>query len=108
MVNKYIGETEKNLRKIFAAAEASACVAFFDEADALFGKRSKVKDAHDRFANKETSYLLEHMERLKGVLILATNSRNCLDEAFIRRLRYIIEIPGQAYAPLPNATSRAP
>ncbi len=93
VVNKYIGETEKNLRRVFDAAEASDCVLFFDEADALFGKRTDVKDAHDRFANIEISYLLERMERFKGIAVLATNRRKDLDEAFMRRLRYVIEFP---------------
>jgi hypothetical protein len=93
VVNKYIGETEKNLRKVFDAAEESDCVIFFDEADALFGKRTSVKDAHDRFANIEVSYLLERMERLKGIAILATNRRKDLDEAFLRRLRFLVEFP---------------
>lgn len=93
VVNKYIGETEKNLKKIFDASELSDCILFFDEADALFGKRTEVKDAHDRFANIEISYLLERMERFKGLAILATNRRKDLDEAFMRRLRYLIEFP---------------
>ena len=93
VVNKYIGETEKNLHNIFAAAEASDCLLFFDEADALFGKRTDVRDAHDRFANIEISYLLEKMERFKGLAILATNRRKDLDEAFTRRLHYVIEFP---------------
>ena len=93
VVNKYIGETEKNLKRIFDAAELSDCILFFDEADALFGKRTEVKDAHDRFANIEVSYLLERMERFKGLAILATNRRKDLDEAFVRRLRFIIEFP---------------
>ena len=93
VINKYIGETEKNLRRIFDAAEAADCLLFFDEADALFGKRTEVKDAHDRFANIEISYLLERMERFKGLAVLATNRRKDLDEAFVRRLRYIVEFP---------------
>jgi SpoVK/Ycf46/Vps4 family AAA+-type ATPase len=93
VINKYIGETEKNLRRIFDAAEATDCLLFFDEADALFGKRTEVKDAHDRFANIEISYLLERMERFKGLAVLATNRRKDLDEAFVRRLRYIVEFP---------------
>jgi hypothetical protein len=96
VVNKYIGETEKNLRRIFDAAEMSDCLMFFDEADALFGKRTEVKDAHDRFANIEVSYLLERMERFKGLAVLASNRRKDLDEAFTRRLRHIVEfaMPG--------------
>lgn len=93
VVNKYIGETEKNLKRIFDVAELSDCILFFDEADALFGKRTDVKDAHDRFANIEISYLLERMERFKGLAILATNRRKDLDEAFMRRLRFVIEFP---------------
>jgi AAA+ superfamily predicted ATPase len=100
VVNKYIGETEKNLRRVFDAAEESDCLMFFDEADALFGKRTSVKDAHDRFANIEVSYLLERMERFKGLAILATNRRKDLDEAFLRRLRYLVEFP------LPNVSER--
>jgi hypothetical protein len=98
VVNKYIGETEKNLKRVFDAIEDSDCVVFFDEADALFGKRTSVKDAHDRFANIEISYLLERMERLKGVAILATNRRKDLDEAFLRRLRYLVDFPLPAEA----------
>jgi hypothetical protein len=93
VVNKYIGETEKNLKRIFDAAELSDCVLFFDEADALFGKRTEVKDAHDRFANIEISYLLERMERFKGLAILATNRKKDIDEAFLRRLRFVVEFP---------------
>lgn len=93
VVNKYIGETEKNLKRIFDAAERADCILFFDEADALFGKRTEVKDAHDRFANIEISYLLERMERFKGLAILATNRKKDLDEAFMRRLRYVVEFP---------------
>ena len=93
IVNKYIGETEKNLKRVFDAAEVSDCILFFDEADALFGKRTEVKDSHDRFANIEISYLLQRMEAFKGVAILATNRRKDLDEAFTRRLRYVVEFP---------------
>jgi vesicle-fusing ATPase len=93
VVNKYIGETEKNLRRIFDAAELSDCILFFDEADALFGKRTEVKSGNDRFANIEISYLLERMERFKGLAILATNRRRDMDEAFCRRVRYIVEFP---------------
>ena len=100
VVNKYIGETEKNLARIFDVAEASDNVLLFDEADALFGKRTEVRDAHDRFANIEISYLLERMERFKGLAILATNRRKDLDEAFTRRLRYVVEFP------LPGAVER--
>jgi hypothetical protein len=93
VVNKYIGETEKNLKRLFDAADVSDTILFFDEADALFGKRTEVKDAHDRYANLEISYLLERMERFKGLAILATNRKSDLDEAFLRRLRYIIDFP---------------
>lgn len=93
VVNKYIGETEKNLKRLFDAADVSDIILFFDEADSLFGQRSEVKDAHDRYANLEISYLLERMERFKGLAILATNRKNDLDEAFLRRLRYIIDFP---------------
>lgn len=93
VVNKYIGETEKNLKKLFDAADVSDMILFFDEADSLFGRRTEVKDAHDRYANLEISYLLERMERFKGLAILATNRRQDLDEAFLRRLRYIIDFP---------------
>ena len=93
VVNKYIGETEKNLHRLFDAAEASDVILFFDEADALFGKRTEVKDAHDRYANLEVSYLLERMERFKGLGVLATNRKQDLDEAFLRRLRFVIDFP---------------
>ena len=87
MVSKYIGETEKNLARVFPAAEASNAILFFDEADALFGKRTEVTDAHDRYANIETSYLLQRMEEYEGVVVLATNLRQNMDEAFMRRIR---------------------
>jgi SpoVK/Ycf46/Vps4 family AAA+-type ATPase len=93
VVNKYIGETEKNLKRLFDAADVSDIILFFDEADAIFGQRTEVKDAHDRYANLEISYLLERMERFKGLAILATNRKKDLDEAFMRRLRYIIDFP---------------
>ena len=93
VVNKYIGETEKNLKRIFDAAEISDMVLFFDEADSLFGKRTDVNDSRDRYANLEVSYLLERMERFKGLGILATNRKRDLDEAFMRRIRYIIDFP---------------
>ncbi len=93
VVSKYIGETEKNLEKIFGEAENSNAILFFDEADAIFGKRSEVKDAHDRYANVEVSYLLQRMEAYNGVTILATNLRANLDEAFTRRLQFAIDFP---------------
>ncbi|UJS16681.1 MAG: ATP-binding protein [Candidatus Jettenia sp.] len=93
VVNKYIGETEKNLKRLFDAADVSDTILFFDEADALFGRRTEVKDAHDRYANLEISYLLERMERFKGLAILATNRKKDIDEAFLRRLRYILDFP---------------
>jgi ATPase family associated with various cellular activities (AAA) len=93
VVNKYIGETEKNLRKIFDAAEQGGAILFFDEADALFGKRSEVKDSHDRYANIEVNYLLQRMESFSGLAILATNQKSAMDNAFIRRLRFIITFP---------------
>jgi hypothetical protein len=93
VVSKYIGETEKNLDRVFAAAEQTEVILFFDEADALFGKRSEVKDAHDRYANLEISYLLQRMEEYDGLAILATNLRQHLDEAFLRRLQVSIEFP---------------
>ena len=93
VVSKYIGETEKNLEKIFHEAASSNAILFFDEADAIFGKRSEVKDAHDRYANIEISYLLQRMEAYDGVTILATNLRANLDEAFTRRLQFAIDFP---------------
>jgi hypothetical protein len=93
VVSKYIGETEKNLSLVFNAAEASNAVLFFDEADALFGKRSEVKDAHDRYANLEVAYLLQQLEAYEGIAILATNLRQNLDEAFTRRLSFMVDFP---------------
>lgn len=91
VVSKYIGETEKNLRRVFDAAEESGAILLFDEADALFGKRSEVKDSHDRYANIEVSYLLQRMEAYRGLAILTTNQRSALDPAFLRRLRFIVQ-----------------
>ncbi|CAG0933339.1 ATP-dependent zinc metalloprotease FtsH [Thermoflexales bacterium] len=93
IVSKYIGETEKNLEKIFSEAQSSNAILFFDEADAIFGKRSEVKDAHDRYANIEISYLLQRMEAYDGVTILATNLRANLDDAFTRRLQFALDFP---------------
>src|SRR5205823_1735903 len=93
VVNKYIGETEKNLRRLFDAAEEGGSILFFDEADALFGKRSEVKDAHDRYANTEVAFLLQKMEEYEGIVILATNFRKNMDDAFTRRIQFIIEFP---------------
>jgi hypothetical protein len=93
VVSKYIGETEKNLAHVFREAQSSSSILFFDEADALFGKRSEVKDAHDRYANIEIGYLLQRMEEFDGVAILATNLRHHLDEAFVRRMHFIVEFP---------------
>jgi hypothetical protein len=93
LVSKYIGETEKNLRQVFDAAEDGGAILLFDEADALFGKRSEVKDSHDRFANMEVSYLLQRMEAYRGLAILTTNMRDALDSAFMRRIRFVVEFP---------------
>jgi SpoVK/Ycf46/Vps4 family AAA+-type ATPase len=101
VVSKYIGETEKNLERIFRAAYCSNAILFFDEADALFGKRSEVKDAHDRYANIEVSYLLQKMEDFDGVVILASNWSKNIDEAFARRMHYVVDFP------LPDETQRA-
>lgn len=93
VVSKYIGETEKNLRKLFEAAQDAGVILFFDEADALFGKRTEVKDSHDRYANLEVRYLLQLIERYAGVVVLATNSNAALDSAFIRHLRKLRVLP---------------
>jgi SpoVK/Ycf46/Vps4 family AAA+-type ATPase len=100
VVSKFIGETEKNLRRLFDAAEDGGAILFFDEADALFGKRSEVKDSHDRYANIEINYLLQRMEAYRGLAILATNMKSALDPAFMRRLRFIVNFP------LPDASDR--
>src|SRR2546426_860625 len=96
VVDKYVGETEKNLDRIFAEAESVNGVLLFDEADALFGKRSDVSDAHDRYANVEIAYLLQRMEMFEGIAILATNLRSNLDEAFARRLHVLVDFPAPA------------
>ncbi|MCI5669125.1 MAG: ATP-binding protein [Oscillospiraceae bacterium] len=93
IVSKYIGETEKNLRKVFTEAKNANCVLFFDETDALFGKRSEVKDSHDRHANIETAYLLQQMEEYDGVVLMATNLLQNIDEAFMRRISFVISFP---------------
>ncbi|HEX5870550.1 MAG TPA: ATP-binding protein, partial [Longimicrobium sp.] len=98
VVSKYIGETEKNLRRLFDAAEDGGAILFFDEADAIFGKRSEVKDSHDRYANIEINYLLQRMEAYRGLAILATNVKSALDTAFLRRLRFVVEFPFPAPA----------
>lgn len=100
VVSKYIGETEKNLNKIFKEAETSNAILFFDEADAIFGKRSEVKDAHDRYANIEVAYLLQKMEEYDGIVILATNLLKNMDDAFVRRIHFSVEFP------FPNDESR--
>ncbi len=93
VVSKYIGESEKNLRRVFDAAEGGGAILLFDEADALFGKRTETKDSHDRYANQEVSYLLQRMESYRGLAILTTNLRSALDTAFLRRLRYVVQFP---------------
>jgi SpoVK/Ycf46/Vps4 family AAA+-type ATPase len=93
VVSKYIGETERNLRRVFDAADEGGVLLLFDEADALFGKRSEVKDSHDRYANIEVNYLLQRMEDYAGIAILTTNQRNAIDHAFLRRLRFVVSFP---------------
>jgi len=93
VVSKYIGETEKNLSRVFQDAQESNAILFFDEADALFGKRSEVKDAHDRYANIEINYLLQRVEEYEGVIILASNMSKNIDTAFMRRLHFCVEFP---------------
>jgi SpoVK/Ycf46/Vps4 family AAA+-type ATPase len=101
IVSKYIGETEKNLELLFARAEDKDWILFFDEADALFGKRTNVRDAHDKYANQEVSYLLQRIEDYNGLVILATNMKNNIDEAFIRRFNSLLKFP------FPDAGQRA-
>jgi SpoVK/Ycf46/Vps4 family AAA+-type ATPase len=93
VVRKYIGETEKNISRLFEDAEAIGAILFFDEADALFGKRSEVKDAHDRYANLEVGYLLGRIDAYHGIVILATNRRDAPDDAIVRRVRMVIDFP---------------
>ena len=100
LVSKYIGETEKNLPRIFDAAEDNGAILFFDEADALFGKRGEVKDSHDRYANIEVNFLLQRLESYRGLAILTTNVKSALAPAFLRRLRFIVNFP------LPNQNQR--
>jgi SpoVK/Ycf46/Vps4 family AAA+-type ATPase len=100
VVSKYIGETEKNLRRVFDAAEDGGAILFFDEADALFGKRTEVKDSHDRYANIEINYLLQRIESFSGLTILSTNLKAAVDPAFLRRLRFVINFP------FPDAAAR--
>jgi hypothetical protein len=101
VISKYIGETEKNLRRVFDVAEEGGSILLFDEADALFGKRSEVKDSHDRYANVEVSYLLQRMESYRGLAILTTNLKENLDQAFMRRIRFVVHFP------FPDAGQRA-
>jgi SpoVK/Ycf46/Vps4 family AAA+-type ATPase len=101
VVNKYIGETEKNLRRVFDAADASGAILLFDEADTLFGKRSEVRDSHDRYANIEVGYLLQRMESYRGLAILTTNLKSVLDPSFLRRIRFAVQFP------FPDVTQRA-
>src|SRR5262249_26368223 len=93
VVSKYIGETEKNLARPVDAAEDGGAHLFFDEADSLFGKRTEVKDAHDRYANIEVNYLLQRIESYRGLAILATNFKRALDPAFLRRLQFVVQFP---------------
>jgi AAA+ superfamily predicted ATPase len=100
VVSKYIGETEKNLRRIFDAAEDGGSILLFDEADALFGKRSEIRSSHDRYANIEVGYLLQRLEAYSGLAILTTNMKESLDKAFLRRIRFVVKFPN------PNHSSR--
>jgi SpoVK/Ycf46/Vps4 family AAA+-type ATPase len=93
VVSRYIGETEKNLSRLFDAAAKSDAILFFDEADALFGKRSEVRDSHDRYGNIEVNYLVSRMEKVRGLMILSTERKDHLDGAFLRRIRYRIDFP---------------
>jgi hypothetical protein len=107
VVSKYIGETERNLRRLFDAAEEGGSILFFDEADALFGKRSEVKDSHDRYSNIEINYLLQRMESYQGLAVLATNMKSALDQAFMRRLRFVVDFPAPSVIERRRIWSRA-
>jgi SpoVK/Ycf46/Vps4 family AAA+-type ATPase len=96
IVNKYIGETEKNLDQVLETAANQGAILLIDEADALLGKRTEVRDAHDRYTNVDTNYLLQRIENYPGLVILTTNSRKNLDEAILRRVRFVIEFPGKS------------
>ena len=108
VVDKYVGETEKNLERIFTEAGGVNAVLFFDEADAIFGKRSEVRDAHDRYANIESAYLLQRMETFDGLAVLATNLRANIDDAFTRRLDAIIDFPAPTAGAAPRAVAALP
>ncbi len=101
LISKYIGETEKNLRQVFDAAESGGAILLFDEADAVFGRRSEVRNSHDRYANIEVSYLLQRLESYRGLVILTSNQPQSLDAAFSRRIRFTVNFP------FPDATQRA-
>jgi len=101
VVSKYIGETEKDLRQVFEAAEESGAILFFDEADALFGKRTEVRNSHDRYANTEVAFVLRCMEEYRGLAILSTNRRESIDGAFLRRMAWVVEFP--VPGPLPRS-----
>ncbi|MGX9688910.1 ATP-binding protein [Achromobacter anxifer] len=107
IVGKYIGETEKNLRRLFEATEASGAILLFDEADALFGKRPEVRDSHDRYANIEVSYQLQGMESYRGLAMQAANLKCNLDDAFLRRLRLVVQFPVRGPRPGRRIWSRA-
>jgi hypothetical protein len=107
VVSKYIGETERNLRRLFDAAEDGGAILFFDEADALFGKRSEVKDSHDRYSNIQVNYLLQRMESYRGLAILATNMKSSLDHAFLRRLRFTVDFAAPSHADRRTIWSKA-
>ncbi|MBI5664261.1 MAG: ATP-binding protein [Nitrospirae bacterium] len=96
LVSKYMGETETNLDRVFREAAKSNCIVLLDEADALFGKRTEIKDTHDRYANLEVTYLLQRIENYSGIVILSTRHSNTIDEALIRRMRYVVKFPSSS------------